>query len=87
MKILLVHNTYQQAGGEDVVFEQERQLLERNGHHVLTYVRSNHELEAQSTPKRIAMVKNIFSADDSDRDIRNILRSARPRSSTYTTPF
>lgn len=78
MKILLVHNTYQQAGGEDVVFEQERQLLERNGHHVLTYVRSNHELEAQSTPKRIALVKNIFSADDSDRDIRNILRSARP---------
>jgi glycosyltransferase involved in cell wall biosynthesis len=78
MKILLVHNTYQQAGGEDVVFEQERQLLERNGHRVLTYVRSNHELEAQSTTKRIAMVKNIVSADDSDRYIRNILRSERP---------
>ena len=78
MKILLVHNTYQQAGGEDVVFEQERQLLERNGHRVLTYVRSNHELDAQSAAKRVAMVKNIVSADDSDRDIRNILRSERP---------
>src|SRR5450432_282664 len=78
MKILLVHNTYQQAGGEDVVFEQERQLLERNGHRVLTYVRSNHELNAQSMTKRIAMVKNIVSADNSDRDIRNILRSERP---------
>ena len=27
MKIMLVHNQYQQPGGEDVVFEQERQLL------------------------------------------------------------
>jgi glycosyltransferase involved in cell wall biosynthesis len=78
MKILLVHNTYQQAGGEDVVFEQERQLLERNGHQVLTYVRSNHELDAQSAAKRLAMVKNIVSADDSAAAIRNILRSERP---------
>lgn len=78
MKILLVHNTYQQAGGEDVVFEQERQLLERNGHQVLTYVRSNHELDAQSAAKRVALVKNIISADDSAREIRAILRTERP---------
>lgn len=78
MKILLVHNTYQQAGGEDVVFEQERQLLERNGHRVLTYVRSNHELDAQSAAKRVALVKNIVSADDSARAIRTILRTERP---------
>jgi glycosyltransferase involved in cell wall biosynthesis len=78
MKILLVHNTYQQAGGEDVVFEQERQLLERNGHQVLTYVRSNHELDAQSAAKRVALVKNIVSADDSAREIRTILRTERP---------
>ena len=78
MKVLLVHNTYQQAGGEDVVFEQERQLLERHGHHVLTYVRSNHELDAQSAAKRVAMVKNIVSADDSAGEIRNILRSQQP---------
>ncbi len=31
MKILLVHNQYQWPGGEDVVFEQERQLLSRAG--------------------------------------------------------
>ena len=34
MKIALVLNEYQQRGGEDVVFEQEFQLLQRNGHHV-----------------------------------------------------
>lgn len=78
MKILLVHNTYQQAGGEDVVFEQERELLKRHGHQVLTYVRSNHELETHSVAKRVSMLKNIVSADDSNREIREILRAERP---------
>src|SRR5689334_5674234 len=32
MKILLVHNKYQQPGGEDVVFESESDLLLKNGH-------------------------------------------------------
>lgn len=31
MKILLVHNRYQQKGGEDAVFETERSLLEQSG--------------------------------------------------------
>jgi len=36
MKILLVHNRYQIPGGEEVVVEQERQMLEEAGHEVLT---------------------------------------------------
>jgi glycosyltransferase involved in cell wall biosynthesis len=78
MKILLVHNTYQQAGGEDVVFEQERELLKRHGHQVLTYVRSNHELETHSAARRVSMLKSIVSADDSNREIREILHAERP---------
>ena len=37
MKILLVHNRYQIPGGEEVVFEQERALLERAGHEVASH--------------------------------------------------
>jgi hypothetical protein len=37
MKILVVHNFYRQPGGEDVVFEAERALLERHGHEVVTF--------------------------------------------------
>ncbi|CAN5362493.1 glycosyltransferase family 4 protein [soil metagenome] len=32
MKILLIHNRYQQAGGEDAVFHNEGKLLAKNGH-------------------------------------------------------
>ena len=41
MKILLVHNRYQQAGGEDAAFEGERSLLASHGHAVRSFTVSN----------------------------------------------
>ena len=43
MKILLIHCHYRLPGGEDAVFAAERALLQRHGHTVLTYERSNEE--------------------------------------------
>jgi hypothetical protein len=45
MKILTVHNTYQQHGGEDVVLEGETRLLESHGYIVIRYGRDNAELK------------------------------------------
>ena len=42
--ILLVHNYYQQSGGEDAVVENEKRMLEKNGHLVYKYTRTNDEL-------------------------------------------
>lgn len=41
MRILQVHNYYQQSGGEDVVVAAERELLQANGHEVRFYEVSN----------------------------------------------
>ncbi len=78
MKILLAHNSYLQAGGEDVVFDQERQLLERHGHRVITYVRSNREFANRSGVERAVMLTQIISAGDSKREILQILRAESP---------
>lgn len=40
-KVLLVHNFYQIPGGEDTVFNNEKKLLEDNGHEVIVYTRDN----------------------------------------------
>ena len=55
MKILLVHNRYSSAapGGEDVVVDAERRLLETAGHPVIVYERSLDELE-QASPLDLA---------------------------------
>ena len=48
MRILMVHNYYQQAGGEDVVFAAETALLRASGHTVVQYTRHNDELNDHS---------------------------------------
>src|ERR1700737_249503 len=44
MKILSVHNFYQQRGGEDMVVASESQMLLAHGHTVVHYERHNDEL-------------------------------------------
>jgi len=78
MKILLVHNTYQQAGGEDVVFEQEKKNLQRGGHHVATYERSNHEIERYSAVQRATLIKSIVWNTDSRREFAELLARESP---------
>jgi glycosyltransferase involved in cell wall biosynthesis len=78
MKILLAHNTYQQPGGEDVVFESEKRLLERAGHDVVSYVRSNQELGNAGGLHRIAMVPRMVWSADSRRDFAAVLDEKRP---------
>ena len=78
MKILLVHNSYQEPGGEDVVFQQEGELLRRAGHQVLEYRRSNHEIETYSAIRRLDLVRSTVWASDSRSTLGRLLRSNRP---------
>jgi len=79
MKILLVHNTYQQPGGEDVVFDQERQLLERAGHHVVTYHRSNREIGEASALSRLGLAKHMIWATDTRQQVAKLIHQEKPR--------
>jgi glycosyltransferase involved in cell wall biosynthesis len=49
MKILQVHNFYQQAGGEDQVVAAERALLLSHGHTVLQYTVHNDDIQQMSS--------------------------------------
>jgi glycosyltransferase involved in cell wall biosynthesis len=78
MKILLVHNTYQSRGGEDVVLDQERELLQSAGHEVLDYQRHNSEIQQFSTIQRVSMLARTVWASDSYREISSLLRQSQP---------
>ncbi|MFK7603682.1 glycosyltransferase family 4 protein [Deinococcus sp. SM5_A1] len=60
MKILVVHNFYQQAGGEDVVFRAETALLRRHGHDVQTFAVSNDLIE--QTPRLQVAAQTVWNA-------------------------
>jgi glycosyltransferase involved in cell wall biosynthesis len=78
MKILLLHNSYQQRGGEDTVFEQEKRLLSSRGHTVLTYLRSNNEIAKLSPLQKISILRRAVWAEDSRDDVLQLLEAERP---------
>jgi glycosyltransferase involved in cell wall biosynthesis len=78
VKILLVHNAYQQAGGEDVVFESEKGMLARAGHQVITYTRSNAELQNASLLDRISIAPRMIWSSATRRDFAALLDSEGP---------
>ena len=54
MKILVAHNFYQQAGGEDGVFAAEVELLRRCGHEVETFTLRNDEIDHMGKIRALA---------------------------------
>src|SRR5271163_738716 len=78
MKIILVHNLYQQPGGEDVVFESEKCLLERKGHRVIPYVRSNMELQNASRLDWMSIAPGIVWSSKTRHEFAAILDAERP---------
>lgn len=79
MKVLLVHNTYQQPGGEDVVFQQESRMLSDAGHQVIPYQRSNWEVQAYRSMRKISLAKRTLWASDTRRDFVQLLRDQKPQ--------
>ena len=60
MKIILIHNIYQQAGGEELVFQTEGDLLREQGHQIETLVFDNKSLNS-SFAKFLSGIKVIYN--------------------------
>ena len=60
--VLIVHNYYQIPGGEDTAVENEKKMLEENGHKVVLYTRHNSELNSISKMKKLALpLSTVFN--------------------------
>ena len=78
MRILLVHERYQQRGGEDVVAEAEAEQLELNGHSVSYYSRHNEELSGHGLLKGISAGIDTVWASKSFREMSRLLDQQKP---------
>lgn len=77
MKILLIHNSYREPGGEDVVFEQERELLEGASHEVVVYRHSNNEIRDRGL-QQIRLVKDVVWKEQTKLEVARLLRRHKP---------
>lgn len=73
--ILIVHNFYQIAGGEDSVVANEKSLLESKGHKVVLYTRSNSELNDMPLWRKMLLPFSTVYNPKTARDICNIIKS------------
>lgn len=74
MRVLLVHNYYQQPGGEDVVFRAEQAMLSQTGHEVQAYTVSNDELTRYSP---LGMAARTIWNGPAARQLADLVRRER----------
>ena len=72
-KVLIVHNYYQIAGGEDTVVANEKKLLEENGHEVVLYSRNNSELRSLSKLEKLCLPFTTIFSLRTYREIKKII--------------
>lgn len=75
MRVLIVHNSYQQRGGEDAVVQTETELLRSRGHEVAIFARHNDEIHAIS---RTALLIQSFWSQPTFDALSVKLREFRP---------
>lgn len=78
MKIFQVHNKYQLSGGEDGVFNNEKDLLESNGDTVIQYQKDNKEIENFSLLEKASLLFKTSWNQDSYLEIKDKLKEIKP---------
>jgi glycosyltransferase involved in cell wall biosynthesis len=87
MKVLILHNSHQQRGGEDVVVEEEAALLHGAGQEVIEYRRSNHEINALSLWSKSTLPVHAIWSGRAMRDVRALLRREKPHVAHFHNTF
>jgi glycosyltransferase involved in cell wall biosynthesis len=75
MKVLLLHNSYQQPGGEDRVFALEADMLRAHGHEVVVYRAHNDEVKDKNP---LSLFADTIWNRKAYRDVHNLIRLERP---------
>jgi len=83
MRILIVHNYYQQHGGEDTVFEAETQLLKEKGHEVITYTTSNKEIPSN----KVKLAADTVWSFEQRKSLRELLKKEKPDVAHFHNTF
>ena len=79
MKILQVHNHYQErTGGEFITAEMDKLLLESHGHKVIRYIRNNDEINKYGILRKLFLFVNTIWSVKSYKEISKIMDKKRP---------
>lgn len=78
MRILLIHNFYQQPGGEDRVFDSEKALLIARGHQVFEFTKHNDEIRQYNSLQKIALMGKTIVNKAVQRELLQAAQAQQP---------
>ncbi len=78
LSILVVHNRYQQAGGERVAVEALLALLRQKGHRVTSYERDNADIDTYGLPDKAVFIPNTIFSLRTYREVRELAARFKP---------
>jgi len=78
VKILIVHNHYQQPGGEQMAVEAQVSLLRERDHKVILYTRDNAEIERYRIWQKAAFFPEVVFSRRTYHEIRTLIALERP---------
>lgn len=84
MKVLVVHNYYQQPGGEEQIFNTEATLLQSYGHEVLRYTLSNDQIR-ETNP--LVLAKRTLWNSNVYQELRTLVRQEKPNIAHFHNTF
>ena len=84
MQILLVHNQYQQLGGEDTIFDTEASLLESYGHRVIRYTTNNDRIKEMNS---WSLAKTTLWNDRVYEELRALIKQEKPQVAHFHNTF
>jgi glycosyltransferase involved in cell wall biosynthesis len=87
MKVLMLHNRYQQRGGEDQAVESEERMLAAAGHSVARYDRRNAEIERFTILERALLPATTLWSRKSLVEVRRALARDRPQVAHFHNTF
>jgi glycosyltransferase involved in cell wall biosynthesis len=87
VKLLVLHNSYQQPGGEDEAVRREVDLLRGAGHQVRIFSRHNGEICSDSMLAKIAVARQAVWSKDSCRELKQILGREKPDLAHFHNTF
>ena len=84
MRVLTVHNYYQQPGGEEQIFATESALLESHGHEVFRYTLNNDEI---TNTNPLFLAKNTLWNSKVYDEMRSLIREKKPEVAHFHNTF
>jgi len=78
LTVLVIHERYQQFGGEDVAVDADLALLEAHGHRVVYYERHNDEIKGLGLVGRTRVAAGAVWSVSSVKALEHVIGRARP---------